>query len=47
MLIPAEQVRSILKTGKRIERIDMYARMKYYSKEVAHEIRRLAGRIPC
>lgn len=44
MLIPAEQVRSILKTGKRI---DMYARMKYDSKEVAHEIRRLAGRIPC
>ena len=45
-VIEAEQVRSILKTGKRIERIDMYARMKYDSKEVAHEIRRLAGRIP-
>jgi hypothetical protein len=39
-------VRSILKTGKRIERIDMYARMQYDAKEVAHEIRRLAGRIP-
>lgn len=45
-VIEAEQVRSILKTGKRVERIDMYARMKYDSKEVAHEIRRLAGRIP-
>ena len=45
-MIEAEQVRSILKTGKRVERIDMYARMKYDSKEVAHEIRRLAGRIP-
>ena len=45
-VIEAEQVRSILKTGKRVERIDMYARMKYDAKEVAHEIRRLAGRIP-
>ncbi|WP_303815955.1 alpha-E domain-containing protein [Acidaminococcus timonensis] len=45
-VIEAEQVRSILKTGKRIERIDMYARMQYDAKEVAHEIRRLAGRIP-
>ncbi|MCH3950666.1 MAG: alpha-E domain-containing protein [Acidaminococcus sp.] len=45
-VVDAEEVRSILKTGKRIERIDMYARIHYEPKEVSHEIRRLAGRIP-
>ena len=45
-VIDSEQVRSILKTGKRIERIDMYARLRYDAGEVAHEIRRLSGRIP-
>ncbi|MBO4980778.1 MAG: alpha-E domain-containing protein [Lachnospiraceae bacterium] len=43
--IDSEQVRNIIKTGKRIERIDLYARLGIERKELAREIHRLIPRI--
>lgn len=43
--IDSEQVRNIIKTGKRIERIDLYARLGITRKELIREINRLAPRI--
>lgn len=43
--IDSEQVRNIIKAGKRVERIDLYARLKIGRKELVREIRRLAPRI--
>lgn len=43
--IDSEQVRSILKTGKRVERIDLYARLGVSEKELAREIQRLIPRV--
>ncbi|MCM1083792.1 MAG: alpha-E domain-containing protein [Clostridium sp.] len=43
--IDSEYVRNIIKVGKRIERIDLYARMHYKASELVREVRRLTGRI--
>ena len=43
--IDSEQVRNIIKAGKRIERIDLYARLKISRKELLREIHRLIPRI--
>lgn len=43
--IDSEQVRNIIKTGKRIERIDLYARLGMTRKELVREIDRLVPRI--
>lgn len=43
--IDSEQVRNIIKTGKRIERIDLYARLGIERKELVREINRLVPRI--
>lgn len=44
-IIDSEQVRNIIKTGKRIERVDLYARLGMNRKELVREIYRLAPRI--
>lgn len=43
--IDSEQVRNIIKTGKRIERVDLYARLGVEKKELVRELNRLAPRI--
>lgn len=43
--IDSEQVRNIIKTGKRIERIDLYARLGVDRKELVREVNRLEPRI--
>lgn len=43
--IDSEQVRNIIKTGKRIERIDLYARLGIKREELVREIHRLIPRI--
>lgn len=43
--IDSEQVRNIIKTGKRVERVDLYARLGGSVKELTREINRLAPRI--
>lgn len=43
--IDSEQVRNIIKTGKRIERADLYARLGAGRSELRREINRLAPRI--
>lgn len=43
--IDSEQVRNIIKTGKRIERADLYARLGASRSELRREINRLAPRI--
>lgn len=43
--IDSEQVRNIIKTGKRIERADLYARLGADRSELRREINRLAPRI--
>ncbi|MBO5281758.1 MAG: alpha-E domain-containing protein [Lachnospiraceae bacterium] len=43
--IDSEQVRNIIKTGKRIERVDLYARLGAGRSELRREINRLAPRI--
>ena len=43
--IDSEQVRNIIKTGKRVERVDLYARLGADRKELRREINRLAPRI--
>ncbi|MGN0375003.1 MAG: alpha-E domain-containing protein [Butyrivibrio sp.] len=43
--IDSEQVRNIIKTGKRIERIDLYARLGIERSELVREINRLIPRI--
>lgn len=44
--ISDEHVRGIIKLGKRIERIDLYARMQAKNDEIIREIRRLSLRVP-
>ena len=44
-LIASENVRNIIKVGKRVERIDLYARLKQPKNNMVREIQRLAGRI--
>lgn len=43
--IDSEQVRNIIKAGKRVERVDLYARLRAPEKELTREIRRLEPRI--
>ena len=44
--IDSENVRNIIKVGKRVERLDLYARLHLPWKEMKRESDRLAGRIP-
>ena len=43
--IESENVRNIIRVGKRVERIDLYARLGLTAEALKREIRRLAGRI--
>ena len=43
--IESENVRNLIKTGKRVERIDLYARLEYDLEKMEREICRLTGRI--
>lgn len=43
--IDSEYVRNIIKVGKRIERIDLYARMRLSAGQLLREVRRLTARI--
>ena len=44
--IPDENTRNIIKIGKRIERIDLYARLRYSRTDMIREVSRLSGRLP-
>lgn len=44
--IDSENVRNIIKIGKRIERLDLYARLQMSREELHREVERLAGRLP-
>lgn len=44
--IESENVRNIIKVGKRVERLDLYARLEMPVTEMRREVNRLAGRIP-
>lgn len=44
--IDSENVRNIIKVGKRVERLDLYARLDMPRKEIQREVDRLTGRIP-
>ena len=43
--IDSENVRNIIKIGKRVERLDLYARLKFGREDLIREYCRLAGRI--
>lgn len=43
--IESESIRNIIRTGKRVERIDLYARLKIGSKELKSELRRMHIRL--
>ena len=43
--IDSEQVRNMIKAGKRIERIDMYARLKLSREELVREVCRMIPRV--
>lgn len=43
--IDSENVRNIIKVGKRVERLDLYARLHMPKKQMIREVERLAGRI--
>ncbi len=44
--IDSENVRNIIKVGKRVERLDLYARLHMPAKEMVREVKRLTGRVP-
>lgn len=44
-MILSENVRNIIKVGKRVERIDLFGRLKSPKEDLNREIHRLAGRI--
>ena len=44
-MIPDENVRNIIKTGKRVERLDHYARLRRPQSDILREAQRLAVRI--
>lgn len=44
--IESENVRNIIKVGKRIERLDLYARLQMPKEEMLREVKRLSCRIP-
>ncbi|MGN0160289.1 MAG: alpha-E domain-containing protein [Lachnospiraceae bacterium] len=43
--IDSENVRNIIKTGKRIERVDLYARLGVERKEMLREVQRMISRV--
>ena len=43
--IDSEQIRNIIKAGKRIERVDLYARFGMEANEIARELKRLYPRV--
>ena len=43
--IDSENVRNIIKVGKRVERLDLYARLHMPKNQMIREVERLAGRI--
>lgn len=43
--IESETIRNIIRTGKRVERIDLYARLKIGAKELKSELRRMHTRL--
>ncbi|MCD7743862.1 MAG: alpha-E domain-containing protein [Lachnospiraceae bacterium] len=43
--IDSENVRNIIKVGKRVERLDLYARLRRSPEEMKREVDRLSGRI--
>jgi len=43
--IESENVRNLIKIGKRIERLDLYARLKFSKADLVREYCRLAGRV--
>ncbi|MCD8337255.1 MAG: hypothetical protein LUD18_08270 [Lachnospiraceae bacterium] len=43
--IDSENVRNIIKVGKRVERLDLYARLHMSREELKREVDRLSGRI--
>ncbi|MDO4483009.1 MAG: alpha-E domain-containing protein [Clostridia bacterium] len=44
-MIPDENVRNIIKTGKRVERLDLYARLHRPAGDIRREVHRLSVRI--
>lgn len=44
--IESENTRNIIKVGKRVERLDLYGRLRLPRAELLREVHRLAGRIP-
>ena len=44
-LIDSQNIRNIIKAGKRIERIDLYARLGVEKKEISREIHRMIPRV--
>lgn len=44
-VIESEQIRNIIKTGKRIERVDLFGRLKKSREDLRREVARLAPRI--
>lgn len=44
-MIPDENVRNIIKVGKRVERLDLFARLHLPQKDILREVSRLAVRI--
>lgn len=44
--IDSENVRNIIKVGKRVERLDLYGRLHMPAEEMQREVMRLVGRIP-
>ena len=43
--IDSEEIRNIIKAGKRIERIDLYARLGAEKKEIQREVHRMIPRV--
>ena len=41
----SEEIRNIIKAGKRIERIDLYARLGAEKKEIRREVHRMIPRV--
>ena len=44
--IESENVRNLIKVGKRVERLDLYVRLRRPAEDIRREAHRLAGRIP-
>ena len=44
-LIASERIRDILKTGKRVERIDLYGRLSFSLEDLKREVHRMTFRV--